>query len=119
MTESDLPYIKPESEIPPEANEVVPPSPDVKNPLPYHDPIEKEETAAFICPVCGNPSVPRLILICIWQKTMGKQRKPKKAPLLLFTFLLSKLTCSINPQSDLTHLTIQSKQIAIESLLRE
>jgi uncharacterized Zn-finger protein len=54
MTESDLPYIKPESEIPPEANEVVPPSPDVKNPLPYHDPLEKEEMEAFICPVCGK-----------------------------------------------------------------
>ncbi len=54
MTESDLPYIKPESEIHPEANEVVPPSPDVKNPLPYHDPIEKEETEAFICHVCGK-----------------------------------------------------------------
>jgi hypothetical protein len=54
MTESDLPYIKPESEIPTGANEVVPPSPDVKNPLPYHDPIEKEEAEAFICPVCGK-----------------------------------------------------------------
>jgi hypothetical protein len=54
MTESDLPYIKSESEIPQEANEVVPPSPDVKNPLPNHDPLEKVETEDFICPVCGK-----------------------------------------------------------------
>jgi hypothetical protein len=50
MIESDLPYIKPVPEIPPEAN-VVPPSADVKNPLPDHEPIEKEKTEAFICPV--------------------------------------------------------------------
>jgi len=54
MTESDLPYIKPEPEIPPETNEVIPPSPDVKNPLPNHEPIEKMEIDAFICPVCGK-----------------------------------------------------------------
>ena len=54
MTESDLPYIKPIPEIPPETNEVVPPSPDVKNPLPNHEPSEKEETETFLCPVCGK-----------------------------------------------------------------
>ena len=55
MAESDLPYIKPELEITPEANEVVPPSLDVKNPLPDHEPLEKEEaTEAFICPFCGK-----------------------------------------------------------------
>jgi hypothetical protein len=52
MTESDLPYLKPEPVIPPEANEVAQPSPDIKNPLPNHDPIEKDETEVFICPVC-------------------------------------------------------------------
>jgi hypothetical protein len=55
MTESDLPFIKPEPEIPSEANEVIPPSPDVKNPLPNHEPIEKLETEDLICPVCGKP----------------------------------------------------------------
>mgnify|MGYP002814156911 CR=1 FL=1 len=54
MTESDLPYIKPELEIPPETNEVIPPSPDVKNPLLDHEPLEKEETEAFNCPFCGK-----------------------------------------------------------------
>ena len=55
MTEPDLPYIKPEPEISPETNEVVPPSPDVKNPLPNHEPTEKLETEDLICPVCGKP----------------------------------------------------------------
>jgi hypothetical protein len=54
MTEPDLPYVKPIPEIPPETNEVIPPSPDVKNPLPNHEPNEKEETEAFMCPVCGK-----------------------------------------------------------------
>ena len=54
MTEPDLPYVKPTAEIPPETNEIIPPSPDVKNPLPNHEPIEKVETGAFICPVCGK-----------------------------------------------------------------
>ena len=52
MTEPDLPDVKPGPEIPPETNEVIPPSPDVKNPLPNHEPIEKEETESFICSVC-------------------------------------------------------------------
>jgi protein-disulfide isomerase len=52
MTEPDLPYIKPTPEIPPETNEVTPPSPDVKNPLPNHEPLEKMENEDFICPVC-------------------------------------------------------------------
>jgi Zinc finger, C2H2 type len=54
MTESDLPYIKPGPEIPSETNEFISPSPDVKNPLPNHEPIEKMETEPFICPVCGK-----------------------------------------------------------------
>jgi hypothetical protein len=54
MTEPDLPYIKPEPAIPPETNELIPPSPDVKNPLPNHELIEKEEIEAFVCPVCGK-----------------------------------------------------------------
>jgi hypothetical protein len=54
MTEPDLPSAKPVPEIPLETNEVIPPSPDVKNPLPNHEPIEKEETESFICPVCGK-----------------------------------------------------------------
>ena len=54
MTEPDLPYVKPVPEIPPETNEVVPPSPDVKNPLPNHEPSEKAEAEDFICPVCGK-----------------------------------------------------------------
>ena len=52
MTEPDLPYIKPGPELPPETNEIIPPSPDVKNPLPNHEPTGKEETEAFICPIC-------------------------------------------------------------------
>jgi hypothetical protein len=54
MTEPNVPYVKPEPEIPAETNGVVPPSPDVKNPLPNHEPLEKLETEDFICPVCGK-----------------------------------------------------------------
>ena len=54
MTEPDLPYVKPEPAIPAETNELIPPSPDVKNPLPNHEPIENVETEAFVCPVCGK-----------------------------------------------------------------
>ncbi len=54
MSEPDLPFAKPVPEIAPETNEVIPPSPDVENPLPNHEPIEKEETEAFVCPVCGK-----------------------------------------------------------------
>jgi len=54
MTEPDLPYVKPAPEIPPETNELIPPSPDVKNKLPNHEPLEKVETEDFICPVCGK-----------------------------------------------------------------
>jgi len=54
MTEPDLPYVKPAPEIPPETNELIPPSPDVKNKLPNHEPLEKAETEDFICPVCGK-----------------------------------------------------------------
>jgi hypothetical protein len=54
MTEPDLPYIKPGFEIPPETNELIPPSPDVKNPLPNHEPTEEVETEDLICPVCGK-----------------------------------------------------------------
>ena len=54
MAEPDLPSVKPEPEIPQETNEVISPSPDVKNPLPDHEPIEKLENEDFICPVCGE-----------------------------------------------------------------
>jgi len=54
MTESDLPYITPPPELPPETNENILPSPDVENPLPSHDPIEKIETGTFDCPICGK-----------------------------------------------------------------
>ena len=52
MTESDLPYIKPD--LSPETNELIQPSSDVKNPLPNHKPIEKVETGDFVCLVCGK-----------------------------------------------------------------
>ena len=54
MTEPDLPSIKPEPEIAQKTNEVIPPTPDVENPLPNHEPLEKEEDEDFICPVCGK-----------------------------------------------------------------
>jgi hypothetical protein len=54
MTEPDVPYAKPATDLSQETNEVTPPSPDVKNPLPDHDPLEKMELGAFICPVCGK-----------------------------------------------------------------
>jgi hypothetical protein len=54
MTEPDLPFLKPEPEIPPETDEHILPSPDVKNPLPNHEPNEKEEIEPFICPICGK-----------------------------------------------------------------
>jgi len=55
MTEPDLPFIKPGPEIPAEANELIPPSSEVKNPLPNHDPAEKLESEDFICSICGKP----------------------------------------------------------------
>jgi hypothetical protein len=54
MAEPDVPYAKPATDLSQETNEVTPPSPDVKNPLPDHDPLEKLELGAFICPVCGK-----------------------------------------------------------------
>jgi hypothetical protein len=54
MTEPELPYVNPAPEIPPETNEFLSPSPDVTNPLPDHEPLEKAETEDFICPVCGE-----------------------------------------------------------------
>jgi len=55
MTEPDLPFIKQEPENNPESNEVAPPSPDVKNTLPDHEPLENVDMETFICPVCGKP----------------------------------------------------------------
>ncbi len=72
MTEPDLPYPKPGPEIPPETNEVIPPSPDVKNPLPNHEPIEKGRQRLLFVLFAENPSILRRILICIWKKTMDK-----------------------------------------------
>jgi hypothetical protein len=54
MTEPDFPFIKPGPEIPAEANELIPPSSEVKNPLPNHDSAEKLESEDFICSVCGK-----------------------------------------------------------------
>jgi hypothetical protein len=54
MTEPDLPYIKPVPEIPPETDEALSPTSDVKNPLHNHEPIEKMETGALDCPICGR-----------------------------------------------------------------
>lgn len=75
MTESDLPYIKPELESPPDANKVVPPSPDVKNPLPDHEPLQKEETEAFVCPVCGKSFITKGDLDLHMEKEHGKPRE--------------------------------------------
>jgi uncharacterized Zn-finger protein len=75
MTESDLPYVKPEPEIAPETNEVIPPSPDVKNPLPDHEPIEKEEMEAFICPVCGKSFKTKADLDLHIAKNHGQTKK--------------------------------------------
>ena len=54
MTEPDLPYITPPPELPPETKETMEPSPDVANPLPVHEPIEKIENEPFECPICGK-----------------------------------------------------------------
>jgi hypothetical protein len=75
MTEPDLPAVKPVPEIPPETNEVIPPSPDVKNPLPNHEPIEKEETEDFICPVCGKPFKTKADLDLHIAKNHGQTKK--------------------------------------------
>jgi hypothetical protein len=79
MTESDLPFIKPGPEIPPETNEHILPSPDVKNPLPKHDPAEKLETEAFICPVCGKSFNNKADLDLHMATIHGNKKKPKKA----------------------------------------
>ncbi len=75
MTESDLPYVKQPSEIPPETNELIPPSPDVKNPLPNHEPIEKEEIVTFICPVCGKSFNTKADLDSHMEKSHGQIKK--------------------------------------------
>ena len=66
MAEPDLPSVKPEPEIPQEKNELIPPSPDVKNPLPNHEPIEKIGDMRILYVLFAeNPSVLKQILICI------------------------------------------------------
>jgi hypothetical protein len=75
MTEPDLPYIKPGPELPPETNEIIPPSPDVKNPLPKHEPIEKVENEAFVCPVCGKAFNIKADLDLHMQKSHGQIKK--------------------------------------------
>ena len=75
MTESDLPYVKQPTEIPPETNELIPPSPDVKNPLPNHEPIEKEDTGAFICPVCGKSFITKADLDSHMEKNHKQIKK--------------------------------------------
>ena len=78
MTEPDLPFVKPTPELPPETNENVSPSPDVKNPLPNHDPIEKIETDTFICPICGKPFQTKAALDLHLAKNICKLKKPKQ-----------------------------------------
>jgi len=73
MTESDLPYIKPD--LTPETNEAIPPSPDVKNPLPDHEPIEKVETEFFVCPVCGKSFSTKADLDLHMSKSHGQIKK--------------------------------------------
>jgi hypothetical protein len=75
MTESDLPYIKPELETSPETIELISPSSDVKNPLPNHDPEEKGETEAFTCPVCGKSFNTKADLDQHMEKNHGKIKK--------------------------------------------
>jgi uncharacterized Zn-finger protein len=75
MTEPNVPYVKPEPEIPPEKNEVIPPSPDVKNPLPEHEPIEKMENEDFICPVCGESFSTKADLDLHMEKNHGQINK--------------------------------------------
>jgi len=75
MTEPDLPSNKPGQEILPETNELIPPSPDVKNPLPNHEPIEKMETEAFICPVCGKSFITKADLDLHMAKNHGRVKK--------------------------------------------
>jgi Zinc finger, C2H2 type. len=75
MTEPDLPFVKPGPEIPPETNEHITPSPDVKNPLPNHEPTEKLETEAFICPVCGKPFNNKADLDLHMAKDHGNRKK--------------------------------------------
>ena len=75
MTESDLPFIKPGPEIPSETNELIPPSPDVKNPLPNHDHSEKGETENFICPVCGKSFNTKADLDQHMEKSHGQKKK--------------------------------------------
>jgi hypothetical protein len=75
MTEPDLPYIKPAPEIPPETNELIPPSPDVNNPLPNHEPIEKVLPEAFVCLVCGKPFNTKADLDLHMSKNHGQIKK--------------------------------------------
>ena len=75
MTEPDLPYPKPAPEIPPETNEPIPPSPDVKNPLPNHEPLEKLENEDFVCPVCGKSFNTKGELDLHMEKSHGQIKK--------------------------------------------
>ena len=75
MTEPDIPYPKLGPEIAPETNEPIPPSPDVKNPLPKHEPIEKEKNEDFICPVCGKSFNTKAELDLHIEKTHGRIKK--------------------------------------------
>ncbi len=75
MTEPDLPYVKPAQEIPPETNELIPPSPDVKNPLPNHEPVENVEIEVFICPVCGKSFTNKTDLDLHMSRNHGQLKK--------------------------------------------
>jgi hypothetical protein len=75
VTEPDLPYVKPTPEILPETNELIPPSPDVKNPLPNHEPVENVEAEVFICPVCGKSFTAQADLDLHMSKKHGQLKK--------------------------------------------
>jgi hypothetical protein len=75
MTEPDLLFIKPGPEIPAEANELIPPSSDVKNHLPNHDTAVKLESEDFICSVFGKPFSNRADLDLHMAKDHGNRKK--------------------------------------------
>jgi hypothetical protein len=52
MIESDFPTLNQCRKFLQKQMKLFPPSPDVKNQLPDHEPIEKEKKEVFICPVC-------------------------------------------------------------------
>jgi hypothetical protein len=78
MTERDFPCKKPPIENPPENEEPIPTSPDIKKQTPADQPIKMEEADFLLVEFAEDPSKPKLSLICIWQQAMGKPRKMSK-----------------------------------------